>query len=184
MTQSRKTAMLLLLMALWVAIFVYQYTHQSEQRHQPLKYKKGDVSPPAAGNASSESGVRLDLLKISPQPLTITKNIFEPIHIYVPPPPKVEPPPPPPPVYVPPPPTPEENARAQATKALSEFKYLGYLDRGKNKEQGFFSRNGELFNTAKGEAIVGSFILKNVDPNQAVLRDKVTGVESTLMLSQ
>ncbi|MBI3594324.1 MAG: hypothetical protein HY200_05140 [Nitrospirae bacterium] len=184
MTQTRKTLALLFLMALWVAVFIYQYNHQLEEKHLPLKYKKGDVSPPAAVFNSTDSTVRLDLLRASPQPLTITKNIFEPIHIYVPPPPKVEPPPPPPPVYVPPPPTPEEIARAQATKSLSEFKYLGYLDRGKSKEQGFFSRGGELFNVGKGETIVGSFILKDLNPNQAVLRDKATGVESTLILSQ
>jgi hypothetical protein len=184
MTQARKAMVLILLLTLWSGIFLFQFYHKPEQKRQPLKFRKGDVlkSKTVAGN-SFDSVVRLDLLNLSPKSLVISKNIFEPIHIYVPPPPKVEAPPPPPPVVLPPQPTPEQIAKDQATKSLAEFNYLGYLNRGKNKEQGFFSRGGELYNVGKGETIVGTFILKELDPNQAILRDKVTGVEATLILS-
>lgn len=182
MTQPKKTAALIMLLALWAGVFAYQFYHQPEQKHQPLKYKKGDSPVTAPPGNTVESGVRLDLLKSSPQSLVITKNIFEPIHVYVPPPPKVEPPKPPP-VVLPPQPTPEQIAREQATKNMAEFKYLGYLNRGKGKDQGFFSRGGELYNVGKGETIVDTYMLKELDPNQAVLKDKVTGVESTLVLT-
>ena len=182
MTETRKAAALVLLFSLWAGIFAYQYLHQPEQKRQPLKYKKGEVPAEGVPRSGLERAVRLDLLKSSPQTLLITKNIFAPIQVYLPPPPKVEPPPPPP-AALPPQPSPEEIARQQAIQSLAEFKYLGYLNKGKSREQGFFTRRGELFIVGKGEAVVGSFILKELDPNQAVLRDKGTWVESTLLLS-
>jgi hypothetical protein len=183
MTETKKATALILLFTLWAGIFIYQYYHQPEQKREPLKFKKGEVPSEGVSRSASETAVRLDLLKSSPQGLLITKNIFAPIQVYVPPPPKPEPPPAPPPVVPPPQPSAEEIARQQAIQGLAEFKYLGYLNKGKSKEQGFFTRGGELFIVGRGEAVVGSFFLKELDPNQAILRDKVTGVESTLNLS-
>jgi len=183
MNENRKRMILVLLLALWGGIFLYEYYHQPEARHQPLKYRQGGLPQPGPSRGSADTTIRLDLLQGAPQPLVITKNIFEPIHIYVPPPPKKELPPPPPVVVLPPAPSPEEIARQQAMRNLSEFKYLGFLNKGAGKEQGFFSKGVDLFAVGIGETMPGGVILKELDPNQAVLKDKGTGVESTLMLS-
>jgi len=182
-SEDKKKGALVVLFGIWAGVFAYQFYHQPVQRHQPLKFKSGEVASRNAPVPVSDSSIRLDLLKSSSRPLVISKNIFEPIHIYVPPPPKVEPPPPPPPVVVPPPPTPEEIARQQALQELSQYSYLGYLNKGNNKVQGFFSRSGELFTAGKGEIIAGTIMLKEIDPNQAIIRDKNTGTESTLNLA-
>ncbi|MBI1818728.1 MAG: hypothetical protein HYR81_00160 [Nitrospirae bacterium] len=181
MTQTKKTLLLIFLALSWSGLFFYQYLQPGE-KHVPLKYKKGEVPRESESRRPPELPVKGDLLKFPKKNLEITKNIFAPIYIPPPPKPRVEPPPPPPPVVLPPAPSPEELARKEAMRLLSEFKYLGYLNKGHGKEQGFFSRGGELLIVGKEEVITGSFILKSIDPNQAVLKDKATGVESTLVL--
>jgi hypothetical protein len=182
MTQTKKMFLLIFLALSWSGLFFYQYL-QPGAKHVPLKYKKGEVSRGSESRRPPDLPVKGDLLKLPKKNLEITKNIFAPIYISPPTKPKVETPPPPAPVVFPAAPSPEELARAEAMRLLSEFKYLGYLNKGNGKEQGFFSRGGELLIVGKEEIITGSFILKNIDPNQAVLKDKVTGVESTLVLS-
>jgi hypothetical protein len=184
MTLARQSTLLILLLAVWGGIIIYQFSHPFEQKHLPLKYKKGETTRTDQSVRRQESGIRLDLLNAAPRPLIITKNIFEPIHIALPPPPKVELPPPPPPVVQPPPPTAEEIAKQEATRILSEFKYLGFLDKGRDQAQGFFSHGDELYNVRKGETLTGTFFLKELNPNQAVLKDKATGVESKLVLTE
>ncbi len=184
MTKTRQITVFIVLLFLWAGVILY-LNNQPGQEHRPLKFKKGEMVhvQGAPVKVSTEATVRLDLLRSPQKRLVISKNIFASIHFYVPPPPKVEPPPPPPPVVLPLPPSPEEIARAQAAQTLAQFKYLGYLNKGKGREQGFFSKGGELYIVGKGEAIIGTFMLKEIDPNQAILRDSVTRVESTLILS-
>ena len=179
LTASGKTYLFLALLLAWALIFVF-LSGRETGNHRPLRYHPGDKVP--AGSLSVKPGAtdenRVALIRPAKK-LEITKNIFAPIYIYRPPPP---PPPPPTPVVVPPPPSPEEVARAQAIAALSQFKYLGFLNKG-GKSQGFFSRGAELYIVGKGDPVEGAFILKELDPNQAILKDRVTGVESTLILT-
>ncbi|MHB8483548.1 MAG: hypothetical protein ACYDBV_12575 [Nitrospiria bacterium] len=181
MTKTRKITVLISFLFLWAGILFYHY-NQPGQEHRPLKYKKGEPLTETPLKGSTETMVRLDLLQSSKKRLVISKNIFAAIHVYVPL-PKAPIVPPPPLVVLPLPPSPEEIARTQAVQALAQFKYLGYLNKGRGKEQGFFSKEGELYIVGKGEAVSGTFMLKEINPNQAILRDSVTGVESTLILS-
>ena len=181
MTKTRKITVLIALLSLWAGILFYHYNRPG-QEHRPLRYKKGEALTETLLKASTETMVRLDLLQSSKKRLVISKNIFAPIHFYVPP-PKAPIVPLPPPVVLPLPPSPEEIARTQAIQALAQFKYLGYLNKGRGKEEGFFSKEGELYIVGKGGAVAGTFMLKEIDPNQAILRDSVTGVETTLVLS-
>lgn len=178
---NKKTFILFFLVLVWTGLFFYLKSGP-EHAHRPLKHKPGESAPaglPLSGSGEKGGG-RLALLRPA-EKLEITKNIFAPIKVYIPRPPKPAGPPPPV-VVIPPAPTAEEIARSQAMAALSQFKYLGYLNKG-GREQGFFSKGGELYITGKGEAVEGSFILKEIDPNHAVLRDKPTGVESSLTLT-
>ncbi|HXN07389.1 MAG TPA: hypothetical protein VN944_10035 [Nitrospiria bacterium] len=178
---NKKTILLSFLVLVWIGLFFYLKSGP-EQGHRPLKHKPGEVAPselPMSGSGGKGGG-RLALLRPA-EKLEITKNIFAPIRVYIAPPPKTAALLPPV-VVTPPPPSAEEIARSQAMADLSQFKYLGYLNKG-GREQGFFSKGSELYIVGKGEAMEGNFILKEIDPNHAVLRDRPTGVESSLTLT-
>ena len=74
------------------------------------------------------------------------------------------------------------QAAADAARAdLNTFKYLGYLTEKDNTL--FLSKEGELFIVKRGDMILKSYNVKDVNKNYVVLLDTVTGVEVRLELS-
>lgn len=175
---------------------VYRFLFFEGTQTAPMKYTKGAVSTANQGEGEASMKLRTELLKTEPPaPLTETKNIFAPLSSPKPPPPpvkKVVPPPPPPeppPVLLPPPPeirgpTPEELALAQARSELTEFRYLGFLDRRNGKPEGFFSKRQEAIIAEKGETVFGHFLVKELSENLAVIEETATHAEVTLQLSE
>lgn len=74
-----------------------------------------------------------------------------------------------------------QNAADAARADLNKFKYLGYLTEKDNTL--FLSKEGELFIVKRGDNIFKSYKVKEVDKNNVVLHDTVTGVEVRLELS-
>ena len=74
------------------------------------------------------------------------------------------------------------QAAADAARAdLHKFKYLGYLTEKDNTL--FLSKEGELFIVKRGDMILKSYRVKEVNKNYVVLLDTLTGVEVQLELS-
>jgi len=162
-----------------------------------MKYTKGAVSTANKGEGEGSMKLRTELLKPEPaSPLSETKNIFAPLVSRKPPPPPVpvrprSSPPSPPSVALPPPPppeirgpTPEELALAQARSELTEIRYLGFLDRGNGKREGFFSKRQEAVIAGQGETVFGHFMVKELSENLSVIEEAATHAEVTLQLSE
>lgn len=193
-----KKRLFIALLILWGGLLLYRFLFFEGTRTAPMKYMKGAVSTANKGEGDASMKLRTELLKTeAPAPLSETKNIFAPLSSPKPPPPptvkKVVPPPPPPappPIVLPPPPpevrgpTPEELALAQARSELTEFRYLGFLDRGNGKREGFFSKRQEAIIAGKGETVFGHFMVKELSENLAVIEEAATHAEVTLQLSE
>ncbi|MDC4222731.1 MAG: hypothetical protein MPW15_00420 [Candidatus Manganitrophus sp.] len=89
---------------------------------------------------------------------------------------------PPPPVIMGP--TAEELALARARADLGEIRYLGFLDRGNGKQEGFFSRRQETVIGEEGGLLFSRFLIRELSSSVAVLADKDTQAEVTLQLSE
>jgi len=184
MMRSNQKLFLAVLVVIWVILIAYRIMSPEEPKRVPLTYRPGqNISKvEVKGKEHLDLALKLELLNIkSPPPGKEFKNLFLPLH-YEPPrsasPPPLTPPPPPPP----PPPSPEEIAAQRARGELSQFRYLGYLNRA-DREQAFLSRGNDLFIVKRGEAITGTYQLKEVNNNFAVIQDTATKVEITLALS-
>lgn len=195
---DRKKKLFLMLLVIWGGLLIYRFAFFEGTRTAPMKYVKGAVSTVNKGDGEGSMKLRTELLKPEPaSPLAETKNIFAPLASPKPPPPPapikppapVLPPPPPPPVALPPPPevrgpTPEELALAQARTELTEIRYLGFLDRGNGRQEGFFSKRQESLIAAKGTTVFGHFIIKELSGNLAVIEEAATHAEVTLQLAE
>jgi hypothetical protein len=183
--------LLVVLIGIWAVVFAFRIFSPDEPKRVPLTYRKGQalVTKVAAakGKEGREQTINLALLNQKPPaPGENLRNLFLPLHYE---PPKPPPPPPtipqaPPPTLPPPPPppTPEELAAEQARKDLSEFRYLGYLNRA-GKEQAFLSRSGTLYTPKSGDSISGTFLLKELNSNFVVIQETGTKVEITIPLT-
>jgi len=192
--------MLAVLIGIWVVAFAYRIFSHDEPKRVPLTYRKGQAAVVvkdasvtgvkeafAKGKESRELTVKLDLLKQKPSaPGENPKNIFLPLHFEVPkppaPPPTIPSAPPPTLPPPPPPPTPEEIAAEQARKDLSEFHYLGYLNRG-GKEQAFLSKSGTLYTPKNGDVIAGTFLIKTLNSNFVIIEETGTKIEMMVPLT-
>lgn len=185
---EKKKLFLIILLAFWGALFSYRILFSEGPRTAPLKYVKGPI--PVAkkeGEEDTATKVRTDLLKpdFSSSP-NDARNIFAPLPAPKPPPgPKAPTPPPsvespPPVVYIP---TPEELALAQARSDLAEFKYIGFLDRGNGKPEGFISKKQETLITTQGEVIFEHFLIKRLSSSMAVIEEQGTHADVTLLLT-
>jgi len=74
-----------------------------------------------------------------------------------------------------------QSAADAARADLNKFKYLGYLTEKENTL--FLSKEGEHFIVKKGDRILKSYKVKEVDKNHVVILDTVTGVEARLELT-
>jgi hypothetical protein len=193
---DQKKKLLIGLLVLWGAILFYRVVFSEGPRRAPMKYVKGAVQTATKeGGGSSSLKIQTELLSQQPPPLPAeVKNIFAPIPSPKPPapPPVTRRPPPPPlppaPTLPPPPvvtgPTPEELALARARAELAEIRYLGFLDRGNGKQEGFFSRRQETVIGEKGGVLFSRFIIRELSSAAVVLADKETHAEVTLQLSE
>jgi hypothetical protein len=161
---DRKKQLLGVLLVIWALLIVYRVATQEEPKRVPLKYKKGQTvsSDQVVSRTPLGMTVQLDRLKDRESVnLKHSKNIFASLQTFIVPPP---PPPPPPPLPPPPPPpTPEDLAREQARQELSQFRYLGYLNKGPGQDQAFLARDRELFIVGKGEIVSGSIYLRGIN---------------------
>lgn len=183
--------LLILLLFILGLLLGYRVLFSEDQKTVPLKYTKGTVSTLKKEGGTASLTLRTELLNQEPpSSLAETKNIFAPLTSPKPPPPPVitPPPPPPPPPLLPPPeirgPTPEELALAQARNELTEFRYIGFLDRGNGVQEGFFTRRQEAVLAKKGEVLFGHFMIKELSGNLAVIEETATHAEVTLQLSE
>lgn len=192
---DRKKGLLISLLALWGALFFYRAFFVEGPRRAPMKYVKGAVPAATREGGGFPIKIQTELLNREPPPLPEeVKNIFAPLPSPKPPPPPAPPapllPPPPPPEPVLPPapvvtgPTPEDLALAQARSALAEIRYLGFLDRGNGKQEGFFSRRQETVIGEKGSLLFSRFLIRELSSTVAVIADKDTQAEVTLQLSE
>ncbi len=181
---DRKKQLLGVLLVAWALLIVYRVATQEEPKRVPLKYVKGQTVSRDQVVPRTPSGmtVHLDRLKDrATVTLKHSKNIFASLQTFIAPPPSPPPPLPPPPP--PPPPTPEELAREQARHDLSQFRYLGYLNKGPGQDQAFLARERELFIVGKGEIVSGSIYLKEVTSSYVILQEKNSQLEITLTIS-
>lgn len=194
---DRKKGLLILLLALWGGILFYRVLFNEGPRRAPMKYVKGAVQPVKKEGGDSQGKIETELLDQAPPPQPgEVRNIFAPLPSPKPPPPPkpapVLPPPslpkPPEPLLPPPPvvraPTPEELALAQARTELAEIRYLGFLDRGNGKQEGFFTRKQETVIGEKGSVLFGHFQIRELSSTVAVIVENNTHAEVTLQLSE
>lgn len=203
MARLNPKLLLAVLVGIWIVLLAYRILSHEEPKRVPLTYRKGQaVAGAPTGDKRASTGdkkvaskgeerrdltLKLDLLnRKPPEPGEGLKNLFLPLHFELPkppaPPPTIPPIPPPTLPPSPPPPTPEEIAAEEARKELSEFRYLGYLNRG-GKEQAFLAKKETLFTAKRGEIITGTFLLKEVNNNFVVIEETATRVEITLALT-
>lgn len=191
---DQKKGLLIGLLVLWGAIFFYRAVFSEGPQRAPMKYVKGAVQTATKEGGSASTKIQTELLSQEPPPLPEeVKNIFAPIPVPKPPAPSTPitrppPPPTPEPVLPPPPvvtgPTPEELALARARADLAEIRYLGFLDRGNGKQEGFFSRRQETVIGEKGGLLFSRFLIRELSSSIAILADKDTQAEVTLQLSE
>ncbi len=192
---DQKKGLLIGLLVLWGALLFYRAVFSEGPQRAPMKYVKGAVQTAAKGGGSASIKIQTELLNREPPPLPAeVKNIFAPVPSPKPPAPSapVTPPPLPPPtpgpVLPPPPvvtgPTPEELALARARADLAEIRYLGFLDRGNGKQEGFFSRRQETVIGERGGLLFSRFLIRELSSSVAVLADQDTQAEVTLQLSE
>ncbi|HXC61503.1 MAG TPA: hypothetical protein VNV63_02400 [Nitrospiria bacterium] len=190
MARLNPKLMLAVLAGIWVVLAAYRILSHEEPKRIPLTYRQGQAVTKVTSTRGEERRdltLKFDLLNWKPPaPGAGLKNIFLPLYFE---PPKPPAPPPtiphaPPPTLPPPPapPTPEEIAAEQARKELSEFRYIGYLNRG-GKEQAFLSKDKNLFIVKLGDVITGTYILKDANNSSAVIQETQTKVEMTVPLT-
>jgi hypothetical protein len=169
--------LLVVLLGIWVVVIAYRFNASEPPQRALLTHVQDKATGSAStGRDGGELILRLDLLDKSRQvEWTQPKNIFAPVEIYRPPPP----PPVVPQVHIP---TPEEIAAERARQELSQFRVLGYLNKG-DREEVFLARGGELFIAHQGELIQGQYFLKELGSGRVVLQDRATNVEVTIVVS-
>jgi len=197
LTRAKQTFVLIVLVAALVLLLGYRIMTEEKPKTAPLTYQRGSVASSSVRQGLSTRragadplnvflerrgekfpGVRRDIFRMeNPVPKSklaashITATL--PVHVK----------------------TPEEiaadaaQAAAQAVQAaadaaradLHKFKYLGYLTEKDNTL--FLSKEGELFIVKRGDMILKSYKVKEVNKNYVVLLDTLTGVEVQLELS-
>jgi hypothetical protein len=197
LTQAQQTSLLIVLVVVLVLLIGYRIMTEEKPKTVPLTYQRGAVasSPVRQGLSTRRAGadplnaflerrgekypgVGRDIFRMEnqvPKPKRAVSHITAtpPVHEK----------------------TPEEIAAEAAQAAalavqvaadaaradLNKFKYLGYLTEKDNTL--FLSKEGELFIVKRGDSILKSYKVKEVNKNFVVLLDTVTGVEVQLELS-
>ncbi len=172
------------LLVLWAVLLAYRVTTHEPPKTAPLKFTKGATAVPGAARSQDpQLHVKVELLDAPRDAVDSPRNIFAPVHVYVPPPPP--PPAPPAPAPPPPPPPPPSEAELAAQRArgeLAQYKYLVYLSRG-GRDQAFISRGTETLTAGRGDPLLGGVVLKDLTPSYIVLQHAETHLELTVALS-
>ena len=191
LTKSQQQQLLAFLVAVIIALSVYQRTSQEAPRTQPLTYtpgmkvtspvRRGIATPGAAADplavflerrAEKYPGVQRDIFRMSdPLPEGKRKPVVEapPVVVITQP------------VSTIPVKTPEELAAEAARADLSKFRFLGYLT---DKDSSLFlSKEGELFIVKSGDIVLKNYQIKVVGKDHVVLYDTITKVEVRVELS-
>lgn len=192
-----KKKFLAVLLIIWGVIILFRVVFFEGPKTAPLKFTKGSA---ASKKATSDAPLKIDVDRLKSSAPVLpdeVKNIFAPLPSPKPPAPPVRalppPPPPPPPPEPPPPPppppeikgpTPEEIAFAQARNELMEFRYLGFLNRGDGRQEGFFSKKQESLIAGRGDLIFDRFLVKELTGNRVVIQEINTHAEVTLQLTE
>jgi hypothetical protein len=197
LTQVQQLFVLIVLVMVLVFLIGYRIMTEKDPKTAPLTYQRGAVasSPVRQGLSTRRSGadplnvflerrgekypgVGRDIFRMEnpvPKPKLLVSHLTATPAAHVK--------------------TPEEiaadaaQAAAQAIQAsadaargdLNKFKYLGYLTEKDNTL--FLSKEGEHFIVKKGDIILKSYKVKEVNKSYVVLLDTVTGVEVQLELS-
>jgi hypothetical protein len=197
LTKAQQTFVLIVLVVVLVLLIGYRIMTEEKPKTAPLTYQRGAVASSLVRQGLSTRkagadplnvflerrgekypGVGRDIFRMEnpvPKPKLVASHITgtPPVHEK----------------------TPEEiaadaaQAAAQAIQALADaaradlnkFKYLGYLTEKDNTL--FLSKEGELFIVKRGDVILKSYKVKEVNKNYVLLLDTVTGVEVQLELS-
>ncbi|HEX9757140.1 MAG TPA: hypothetical protein VGB26_04980 [Nitrospiria bacterium] len=176
--QEYMRLILVVFLGLWVLIIVYQWTRSEPQKRVPLTFAKGGETKQP--NREETFALQLDLLEKRQQvEWKKPKDIFKTVRFFkattttttLAPPPTTT-------LYIP---TPEEIAAEHARQNLSQFRVLGFLNKG-NREEVFLSREGELFIAHQGDLIQNQYLLKELSQGRVVLMDPGTNVEVTIVV--
>jgi hypothetical protein len=190
LTKSQQKMVLAVLVALIIALSVYQRVSLEAPRTQPLIYtrgmkvsspvRKGISAPGAAADplavflerrAEKYPGVIRDIFRMSvPAPAVRQKPVdVTPVAVITQP------------VSTVPVKTAEEIAADLARADLSKFRFLGYLT---DKDSSLFlSKEGELFIVKSGGMVLKNYQIKAVGKDHVVLYDTVTKVEVRIELT-
>jgi hypothetical protein len=196
-TQAQQTSIFIVLVVVLVLLIAYRIMTEEKPKTAPLTYQRGAVasSPVRRGLSTRRTGadpLNAFLERRSEKYPGAGRDIFRMENPVPKPKLVVSQTTATPPVHVK---TPEEiaadtaQAAALAVQAvadaartdLNKFKYLGYLTEKENTL--FLSKEGELFIVKRGDTILKSYKVKEVNKNYVVLLDTVTGVEVQLELS-
>jgi hypothetical protein len=190
LTKSQQIMVLAVLVALIIALSVYQRVSLEAPRTQPLIYTRGmkvtspvrrGISAPGAAadpltvfferRAGKYPGVIRDIFRMSvPAPEVRQKPVdVTPVAVITQP------------VSTVPVKTAEEIAADLARADLSKFRFLGYLT---DKDSSLFlSKEGELFIVKSGGMVLKNYQIKTVGKDHVVLYDTVTKVEVRIELT-
>ena len=191
LTKSQQQRLLAVLVAVIIALSVYQRASQEAPRTLPLTYtpgmkaaspvRRGIAAPGAAADplavflerrAEKYPGVLRDIFRMSDPSLAGKKKpavIEQPATVVTQP------------VSTVPVKSPEEIAADAARADLSKFRFLGYLT---DKDSSLFlSKEGELFIVKSGDIVLKNYQIKAVGKDHVVLYDTITKVEARIELS-
>jgi len=189
--KSQQIMVLTGLVAVIIALSVYQRISPDASRTQPLTYTRGmkvsspvrkGISAPGAANdpltvflerrAEKYPGIIRDIFRMSVPASTVKKN---PV-VNVPPVAVITEP-----VSTIPVKTAEEIAADLARADLPKFRFLGYLT---DKDSSLFlSKEGELFIVKSGDMVLKNYQVKTVGKDHVILYDTVTKVEARIELT-
>jgi len=197
LTRFQQTSVLIVLVVVLVLLIGYRIMTEEKPKTAPLTYQRGAIasSPVRQGLSTRRAGVdplNAFLERRGEKFPGVARDIFRMENPVLKPKRVVSKATATPPVHVK---TPEEiaadaaQAAAQAIQAvadaaradLNKFKYLGYLTEKDNTL--FLSKEGELFIVKRGDIILKSYKVKEVNKNYVLLLDTVTAVEVQLELS-
>ena len=189
LSKPQQIKLLAALVAVIIALNIYQRYTEEQQKTRPLTYTPGmksaapvrrNVTAPGAQQdplavilerqAEKYPGTARDIFRMTGSGTAKPKRIIQkPIEVVTAPAPTI------------PAKTPEEIAADVARADLTRFRFLGYLtDRDSSL---FLSKDGELFIVKSGDTVLKGYKVKAVGKDYVILQDTATNVEVRIELS-
>jgi hypothetical protein len=189
LSKPQQIKLLAAMVAVIIALNIYQRYAEEQQKIRPLTYTPGMKSAAPVRRSVSAGGTQQDPLAVilerraEKYPGT-ARDIFrmtgsgtakpkriirKPVEVVTAPTPTI------------PAKTPEEIAADAARADLTRFRFLGYLtDRDSSL---FLSRDGELFIVKSGDTVLKGYKVKTVEKDHVILQDTATKVEVKIELT-